>query len=196
MTAAPLELPPGWPRGPLTVAQYLELGETEYRTELAEGQLLMSPSPVPDHCYAMGEIFVALRAALPPDYEGIQEIDLDLELVSAREPGTVRRPDLVVLKAGARLRVREHGGLLRASDALLVVEIVSSASIRTDRIVKRAEYADAGVPPYWIVDLAEPVSIVAGHQAGELGYADGGDITGTFRTTVPFAFELDLTTLV
>jgi hypothetical protein len=37
----------------LTVAEYLEIGEIEPGySELVEGRLLMSPTPVPDHNYA------------------------------------------------------------------------------------------------------------------------------------------------
>jgi Uma2 family endonuclease len=197
MTSAPLELPHPMPRRPLTVAEYAELGETESGyTELLEGRLLMSPSPVPDHGYAMGELFVAIRSVLPAGLEAIQDTDLDLQLASADDPGTVRRPDVMVVRADARRRVRTEGGLLRASDAVLVVEIVSPSSVRTDRVVKRGEYADAGIPYYWIVDLSEPVSIVGCHQAGELGYADSGEITGTFTTTEPFPLRLDLVGLL
>jgi Uma2 family endonuclease len=197
MTSAPLELPHPMPRRPLTVAEYAELGETESGyTELLEGRLLMSPSPVPDHGYAMGELFVAIRSVLSAGLEAIQDTDLDLQLASADDPGTVRRPDMMVVRAAARRRVRTEGGLLRASDAVLVVEIVSPGSVRTDRVVKRGEYADAGIPYYWIVDLSEPVSIVACHLAGEFGYADGGEVTGTFTTAEPFPLRLDLAGLL
>ncbi len=36
---------------------------------------------------------------------------------------------------------------------LVVVEIVAPESRRTDNVIKRAEYADAGVPHYWTIDL-------------------------------------------
>jgi Uma2 family endonuclease len=65
-------------------------------------------------------------------------------------------------------------------------------SARTDHVLKRSEYADAGIPQYWIVDPSEPVSLLAGHQAGEFGYADDGAVTGRFATTEPFPVEIDL----
>ena len=40
------------------------------------------------------------------------------------------------------------------------------------------------------------MSVLACHQAGALGYADSGEITGTFRATAPFPFELELATLL
>lgn len=196
MTAGPMEPPEPQPPRLLTVSEYAALGETEFGyTELIEGRLLLSPSPVPDHGFAEVALVLALHQALPSGLELLPDTDLDLELAPPDEPGFVRRPDLMVVRSEARRRVRERGGLLRASDAVLVVEIVSPGSVRTDRVVKRDEYADAGIPYYWIVDIAEPVSVVACHLAGEFGYADGGEVTGVFRTEEPFPFELDLNTL-
>jgi Uma2 family endonuclease len=197
MSAAPLELPHPMPSRPFTVAEYAALGETESGyTELIEGRLLMSPSPVPDYGYAMGELFVAVRSSLPEGFEAIQDTDLDLELAPADEPGTVHRPDVMVVAAQARRRVRAEGGLLRASDARLVVEIVSPSSRRTDRVVKRDEYATAGIPHYWIVDLSEPVSVLVCHLAGELGYANDHEFTDVLSVAKPFPIQLELSRLV
>lgn len=95
----------------------------------------------------------------------------------------------------ARLRRRE-GGVTRASGVAPVVEFLSPGSRRTDATIKRAEYADAGIPHYWIVDLGEPVSLLACHLAGGFGYVDGAMITGRFTTTDPFPLTLDLDALL
>jgi len=183
VTEAPIELPEPRPPRLLTVAEYAALGDTDYGyTELLEGRLLLSPSPAPDHIYAMGELFVAIRAALPQGLEALQDADLDLQLAPEHSPGTVRRPDLMVVNANARRRIRAAGGLLQASDVSLVLEIVSPGSVRTDRLTKRGEYSDARIPHYWIVDITQPVSILACHLAGEFGYVDSGEITDTFTT--------------
>jgi hypothetical protein len=62
--------------------------------------------------------------------------------------------------------------------------------------MKHGEYADAGIPHYWIVDLDEPVSLLACHLAGEFGYVDGGAVTGVFRAAEPFPVEIDLDALL
>jgi len=181
----------------LTVAEYLEIGEIEPGySELVEGRLLMSPSPVPDHNYALFEIAVQLRSQLPRGLEVIQDMDVDLQLAPPEAPGTVRRPDLIVVPHDARLRVRHEGGVIRASEVLVAVEVVSPGSKRTDNNHKRSEYADAGIPHYWIVDIDPPASLLACHLAGEFGYADGGAVTGTFTTTAPFSAEIDLDALL
>jgi hypothetical protein len=92
-------------------------------------------------------------------------------------------------------RVTHTGGLLRAAGTVLVVEIVSPGSRRTDNLVKRGEYADAGIPFYWIIDADAPISLVACHLAGSFGYQDGGTVTGVFESTEPFPLRVDLDAL-
>ncbi|PXY19764.1 hypothetical protein BAY60_33310 [Prauserella muralis] len=171
----------------LTIAEYAELDapETGY-TELLEGRILMSPSPRPGHNIALFELTAQLKPQLPPGLQVVPDIDIDLELVPPGSPGHARRPDLVVVDRSAVERVDREGGLLRASDVRLVVEIVSPGSERTDTVDKRNEYADAGIAHYWIVDITAPVSLVACHLAGEFGYQDGGETTGRFTTQDPF----------
>ena len=181
----------------LTVAEYLEIGEIELGySELVEGRLLMTPSPAPDHNRAGFRMAVELERQLPPGLEVIPDMDVDLELAPAEAPGTVRRPDLIVVPLEARKRVRTEGGVIRASEVLVVMEVLSPGSRRTDHVHKRGEYADAGIPHYWIIDTTEPVSLLACHLAGEFGYADAGSVTGTFSATEPFPVEIDLGALL
>ena len=188
MTAVP-ELPGRL----LTVDAYIALGEDDScRSELQEGNLVMSPSPAPDHMIVMGRLFVQLEQELPPGLQVIPDVDVDLELVPRGKPGFVRRPDLVVVHQAAVDRIRRDGGILRASDTLVVVEIVSPGSYRTDHVIKRGEYADAGIPHYWIVDLDEPVTLIDCHLAAQFGYQDPGPVTGRFVTTDPFPVGLTL----
>jgi Uma2 family endonuclease len=51
----------------------------------------------------------------------------------------------------------------------LVMEVVSGSGIDRERdlVIKRHEYAQAGIPEYWIVDPQEEQIIVC-HLAGEL----------------------------
>jgi hypothetical protein len=138
---------------------------------------------------------VQLRSQLQPGLEVIQDMDVDLQLAPPEAPGTVRRPDLIVVPRDARLRVRREGGVIRASDVLVIVEVLPPGSKRTDHVLKRSESADAGIPHYWMVDIEPPISLLACHLAGEFGYADGGAVTGTFSATEPFPAQIDLDAL-
>jgi Uma2 family endonuclease len=180
-----------------TVAEYMELGEDENGyTELVEGHLIVSPSPVPDHNFAGFKLAVQLEPQLPEELEPIPDMDVDLQFAPADSPGSVRRPDLIVVDRGARRRVRQEGGLIRASEVAVIVEIVSPGSKRTDYKTKHLEYADAGIPNYWIVDVTDPVSLVECHLAGEFGYQDREAVTGEFHTEVPFPVTLRLDRLL
>jgi Uma2 family endonuclease len=188
MTAVPLP-----PAHLLTVGEYAALGEDDSgRSELMEGNLVMSPSPSPDHNMAALRIALQLLPQLPQDLEVITDVDIDLELAPADQPGFSRRPDVIVVRRSARQRVRAEGGLIRASEVLVVIEIVSPGSRRTDNVVKRAEYADAGIPHYWIVDIQEPVSLLACHLTDKFGYLDAEVVGGTFTSTEPVSINLDL----
>ena len=192
MTADPVSTPEREPRL-LTVAEYLALGETELGyDELVEGRVFVSPSPGPDHNRAVFRVAVQVEPQLPPELEVLLDLDVDLELAPPDAPGFTRRPDLIVARRSARQRARQEGGIIRAPEVVVTAEFVSPGSRRTDHVAKRADYADAGIPHYWIVDLDNPISLVACHLGGELGYVDGGAVTGIFSTTEPFPVRLDL----
>lgn len=172
----------------LTVAEYLELDEPPWGyTELVEGRIVMSPSPHRRHNRAAYRLARALEPQLPAGSEVLLDLDVDLELVPPDQPGFSRRPDVIV--------TRHADGLIRALDVLLVMEVVSPGSVRTDHMVKRAEYADAGIPHYWILDVRERPSLLACHLAGEFGYVDDGPVHGVFSTDDPFPVRLDLDAL-
>jgi Uma2 family endonuclease len=196
MTAEPLSVP-SWMRRTLTVADYCDLGETDPGyTELVEGRLSGSPSPSLDHNLAASALREVLTRHAPPEVVVVLDVDLDLRLTPPDRPGFVRRPDLLVAHASARRRIRETGGLLHAGEVLLVVEFVSPSSHRTDHVVKRSEYADAGIPHYWIVDLGERVTLTTCHLGGEFGYVDSGPLSGRVAVTEPLAVDVDLDRLL
>lgn len=173
----------------LTVAEYLALGEPESGyTELVEGRVVASPSAARRHNRACFEAAVQLRDQIPEHLEVLMDTDVDLQLAPADAPGFVRRPDILVARRGP--------DTLTARAVVLAIEVVSPGSVRTDNIVKRSEYADAGIRHYWILDVAEPVSLLACHLAGSFGYADSGAVTGVFETTGPFPVRLDLAALL
>jgi Uma2 family endonuclease len=188
MTALPLQRP-----RLLTVAEFAALPEaTDGRYELQEGKVVMSPSPVPEHQLCLQELQHQIRDQVPEHLITVPEVDVDLGLVPAQRPGFVRIPDLIVVTRAGLARRRRDGGLLRASEVVLAVEIVSDGSQRTDRTIKHDEYADAGIPHYWIVDIDDRPTLTACHRAGEFGYADAPPVTGVLTAEQPFPVRLDL----
>jgi Uma2 family endonuclease len=188
MTALPL-----WPPRLLTVAEFAALPEAhDGRYELQEGNVVVSPRPTPEHQVCLRELLIQMAAQSPEHLALVPEVDVDLGLVAPGRPGSVRIPDLVVVTRAGLERRRHEGGLLRASEVVLAVEIVSDGSQRTDHLIKHAEYADAGIPHYWIVEVDDRPSLVACHRAGEFGYADAPAATGVFTADEPFPVRLDL----
>lgn len=181
----------------LTVEEYAALGETDSGfTELVEGRVVMSPSPVADHNVVVFELGGQLAPQLPSHLRVLPETDVNLDLAPPGKPGFSRRPDLLIVERAGIARVRRDKTMLRAEEVAVVIEIVSPGSRRTDYRVKHDEYADAGIPHSWIIDTSEPVSLVACHQAGEFGYMDASAVTGTFTTDVPFPVKIDLDALL
>jgi Uma2 family endonuclease len=190
MTALPV------PLRPLTAAEYAALPEdSDHDYELQDGHVIMSAKPIPRHQRAVVELIVQLRPQIPGHLELLPEVDLDMELVPADQPGTVRVPDLVVVTREAYLRVDTEGGFLRAGECVLAVEIHSPGSYRTDQAIKHAEYADAGIGHYWMIDVAEGPALTACHLGDPFGYVDEPPVTGTFTTQHPFPVRLDLAAL-
>lgn len=124
--------------------------DSERRYELAEGVLQVAARPILRHQKLL------LRLAAQLDATGRFGVLPEVELVvDAGAPATVRVPDIVVAAPDLPdATPRLHGG-----DVLAVVEILSPGSRRLDRILKLAEYAEAGVPSYLLVEPGPPVSI-------------------------------------
>jgi Uma2 family endonuclease len=72
--------------------------------------------------------------------------------------GKYREPDLVFMNAENAARITRDYWI----GADLVLEVVSDDDRRRDLEVKRQEYAQAGIPEYWIVDpMLEQITVLA-----------------------------------
>lgn len=124
------------------------------RYELSpEGALSVIPLPDSEHAAIASRLFAWLVLAGWP-------ADQLLQVVGVRIPGPDgdggRIPDLTVWA-----RPQPRSVWLSLTDLLLVVEIVSPGSAAMDEVVKLREYAEAGIPRYWMVerDAAQTVTL-------------------------------------
>ena len=183
-------MPMNRPGSLLTLDDWLALPEDEKsRYELQEGVLLVSPRAARRHQLAAQRLAQQLDAQLPAEWESV----LDMEVVvHAAHPPTVRVPDLVVTRVGG------PEDRLTAADVLLAVEIISPGSRNVDLHLKPWEYAEAGIPHYWVVDLDPPApSITVFHLgAPEIGYVEGPATVGQLVTTTPCTLHIDIPALV
>ncbi len=139
-----------WPDHLLSLDEWEALDEELVKSaELVEGVLVVSPSPSPVHQRLMWRLCAALESQVAPDHVLVADVDV---LIDAGPPPTVRKPDVVVVRAEAFRR----GGRLVPGDLLAALEILSPGSRRTDRVAKLAEYAEGGIPHYGIVDPDGP----------------------------------------
>ncbi|GFG85739.1 MAG: Uma2 family endonuclease [Mycolicibacter algericus] len=135
----------------MTLEQWdaLEVAHTR-RWELSEGTIIMSPRPQITHQRISRELTRLLQDHLPDGLEALAEIEVT---TIASFPPSVRDPDIVVIHSGM---VEGRTARIRATDVVLVVEIVSPGSRRMDTVMKLHEYAKAGIEHYWIVDAEAP----------------------------------------
>jgi Uma2 family endonuclease len=145
-----------WPDHLLTLDEWEALPEdSTHRFELVEGVLLVAPRPTSLHQLVLIELGSELNRQLPADLTALPEVEV---LVDAGPPPTLRVPDLAVVST---LSAQSNLARFDAADVLLAVEILSPGTRRTDRVLKAAEYAEAGILHYWLVDLDPPVSLAA-----------------------------------
>jgi Uma2 family endonuclease len=177
------------PRDLVTLEEWdaLELDEAR-RWELVEGGIVMTPRPRPLHQVVSKNLTRLLDERLPDSLVVLQEVEITVE---ARFPPTVRDPDLVVVN---RSVVDRNPVRVDPSDVVLVVEIVSPGSRRTDRVMKAYEYAKAGIERYWIVDLdADLDERFLAHVLREETYQRVGALVGDrVRTEEPLVLDFAL----
>lgn len=179
-----------WPGHLLTLDEWDALPEdAEFRTELVEGNLWTAPRPTPLHQWATGRLRALLDEQLPDDLKALEDVDV---LVEAAFPPTVRAPDVVVVPTSVAAR---NPARFDAADVLLAVEIVSPGSRRTDRVVKPAEYADAGISHYWLIDLDAPVTLT-GFLLVDGEYEETIRTTGRVEVSAPAPVRFELATLL
>jgi Uma2 family endonuclease len=116
------------------------------RYEVVAGELLVTPAPRFAHQEAVYGLLRRLRAYCARARVGHAAFSpADL----TPEPGALVQPDVFVVALVAGKRPRDWEDVERI---LLAVEILSPATARADRTVKRRLYQRAGIE-YWIVDL-------------------------------------------
>ena len=139
----------------MTAEQFLQLGEDPpgIRLELVDGEVAVSPSPIPDHAYVIVKICTLIENH--NEAHGLGELFQDVDTILDRF--TVRRPDVLFF---FKHRTNLVGKKAMEGPPDLAVEVISPSSIEVDRVDKFAEYAEAGVANYWVID-PEPRTIEA-----------------------------------
>lgn len=145
------------PQGAWSELEYLAL-DSNRLVEFSHGRLEVLPMPNDTHQAIVGYLYTVFLAFVQHTGGVVRFTPLPLRLW----PGKIREPDIMLLQDGND-QWRQHPYWTGAD---LVVEVVSEDDPGRDLITKRLEYAQAGIPEYWIVDLRHE-SIVVLKLAGE-----------------------------
>ena len=197
MTAEPVAEPtaePGcrWPVPPqdgYTVDDLFTLPDLPPHTELIDGSLVFV-SPQRDFHSTMIDLLVTgLRRTVPKELKVRREMTVVLDRRNGPEPdvsavraGAVTGPDLTRFEA---------------KDVLLAVEVVSPDSEARDRDAKPRKYAAAGIPYFWLVEMADPNQhpVVRAYEIDPVNktYALTGIHHDYLKLTVPYDIDVDIT---
>ena len=135
--------------------------DSHHRYEISpEGVLSIMPPPGYAHAIIATRLMGWLLAAGLPAERIAQAVGLRIPGRSGGEGGRI--PDLIVWS-----KAQTDGVWLPVDDVLLVVEIVSPGSEGVDLVTKHREYADAGIPQYWLIDQDTPQTVTMHRLHGD-----------------------------
>jgi Uma2 family endonuclease len=141
-------------QGLWSVEQYLKLtGQTNRLIEYTDGVIEVLPMPTKYHQAISKLLFLALLAIVQRRGGDVFYAPLRVQV----RPGKFREPDLLLVLDKDDPRAQDEFWL----GADLVIEIVSPDKPRRDTEEKPRDYAEAGIPEYWIVNpLDETISVL------------------------------------
>ncbi len=144
-TLSPTETWP--PQGEWTYDDFVRLLEDGVRYEIIEGVLFMTNAPGPEHQYAVTQILFALETVSRATKAGLVFTSpIEVHLSPRTRPV---QPDALFI-AEARHEIVGKKIIQGAPD--LIVEVLSTSTMRADRTVKLEAYEQAGVREYWIAN--------------------------------------------
>ncbi|MBA4180364.1 MAG: hypothetical protein C0506_07240 [Anaerolinea sp.] len=173
-------------RGPMSFEEYLQWEYEGGLTEWVDGEVFVYMTASNRHQKILDFLYRLIGNWA--ELTGAGEVRSAPYPMQARAGGSGREPDIVFVR-------REH--LDRFGDQHLIgppdlaVEIVSPDSVARDRVTKLREYAQAGIPEYWIVDARAGQNRADFHTLSADGSYVAVDLAeGVFRSTVLEGFWL------
>jgi Uma2 family endonuclease len=156
--------------------QFLQMGEDPpgVRLELVDGEVAVSPSPVPRHSFVVIKLARILDTYVTDNDLGELYQDVDTLL----DEFNVRRPDLLYF---SKTRTHLVGEKAIEGPPDLAIEVISPSSVEIDREDKFKQYQTAGVTNYWIIDPTKRTVEAWVLERGEYVSAGGGAGAGVVR---------------
>ncbi len=127
-------------------SEYLAM-ETNHIVEFSDGYLEVLPMPTPKHQTLVAYLYELFLLFVRQHQAGkVLFAPLRVQL----RKGKYREPDIVFLAKQHLAEEKER--YWRGADLVLEVVSGSTEDRARDLVLKRQEYAQAGIPEYWIVD--------------------------------------------
>jgi Uma2 family endonuclease len=145
----------------MTSRQFILMGEDPpgVRLELVNGEIVLSPSPTPDHSDVILALAEVLRPYIRKNKRGVLLADVDTIFTDY----TTRRPDLLFV-ANERAHIIQN---VVTSPPDLCIEVISPSTATDDRVGKFRLYCESGVKHYWLIDpharMAEAFTLRGGN---------------------------------
>ncbi len=150
----------------LTPQEYDALPENSLR-EFVDGVVHVMATPTYLPQLVAQELRAVLKRLKPSDLRVTGELEIKLG-------ATLRRnPDAMIVTATG---LDHEASRVSPNDVVLAVEIVSQGSESTDRDVKPREYARAGIPHFWRIEI-KPEIVVHTFRLGDAAYVETGVFT-------------------
>ena len=139
----------GW-----TLEDYLRLAPENAFVEFVRGEVLMASPVTALHQEVAGFLYALLRAFLKAHKR--EDVVLTGPAAVQILPDVVREPDVFVLPPEAEAVLDQ---VPLPVVPRLVIEVTSPSTRTVDLVEKPLDYAQAGVPEYWVVDMQEQAVI-------------------------------------
>jgi Uma2 family endonuclease len=170
----------------LTVEDMENMPDDEFRYELDDGVLIVSPAPSNLHQRAVTRLVLILSIACPPKFEVLVGPGVNISRFQHRVP------DVAVVRADSMQTV------FQVRPPALAVEVASPRTQLYDRNRKEDVYEQFGIPSYWIInpDRDKPELTVFELRSGR--YQQVARVAGdeAFEAALPFPVSVTPSALV
>jgi Uma2 family endonuclease len=164
----------------LTVEDMENVPDDEFRYELDDGVLIVSPAPSRLHQLAVTRLAVILSAACPAELVVLAGVGVNITRFQHRVP------DVAVVRADS------FETFFQETSPTLVVEVASPRTRLYDRNRKKDVYQGFGIPAYWIVEPDRDRPELTVFELRSSAYQQTAHVTGNeeYRAAIPFPLTI------
>jgi len=170
----------------LTVEDMENMPDDEFRYELDDGVLIVSPAPSTLHQLVVTRLAIILSAACPAEFVVLAGVGVNISKFQHRVP------DVAVVGVGSL------GTFFQETPPELVVEVASPRTRLYDRNRKKDVYESFGIPVYWIVEPDRDHPALTAFELRSGAYKQIAHVVGDeeYRAVIPFPVTIAPANLV